>query len=227
MRTLAAGNDVVLLQETHLPEHDPEGLSARVIQLLTSGEFSTWRVAASPAPKDDTYAGVLMWWNTATVEVTETLTLMPGRLQRARVRVLADGTDLIVVNAYLPTKHGTPTVRQAAALEQARGHLQTALDAADDAGDEIAIGGDLQAQTAATLEARKDKGSGHEYDSWLDTMCTENCLLPRRPRRPLPSPPFPLPAPRTLPTHPRPWVGVVVLVAPIPLRCLRLRRCAG
>jgi len=198
-----------------------------VIQLLTSGEFSTWRVAASPAPKDDTYAGVLMWWNTATVEVTETLTLMPGRLQRARVRVLADGTDLIVVNAYLPTKHGTPTVRQAAALEQARGHLQTALDAADDAGDEIAIGGDLQAQTAATLEARKDKGSGHEYDSWLDTMCTENCLLPRRPRRPLPSPPFPLPAPRTLPTHPRPWVGVVVLVAPIPLRCLRLRRCAG
>ena len=177
MHTLAAGNDVVLLQETHLPEHDPEGLSARVIQLLTSGEFSTWRVAASPAPKDDTYAGVLMWWNTATVEVTETLTLMPGRLQRARVRVLADGTDLIVVNAYLPTKHGTPTVRQAAALEQARGHLQTALDAADDAGDEIAIGGDLQAQTAATLEARKDKGSGHEYDSWLDTMCTENCLL--------------------------------------------------
>ena len=177
MHTLADGNDVVLLQETHLPELDPEGRSEQVMQMLTSGEYSTWRAAASPAPVDDAYAGVLMWWNTATVEVTEIQTLTPGRLQRARVRVLADGTDFIVVNAYVPTKRGAPTVRQATILERVRAQIQATIDTADDAGDEIVIGGDLQAQTSATLEARKDTGSVNAYDSWLDTLCAEHCLL--------------------------------------------------
>jgi hypothetical protein len=177
MHTLADGNDVVLLQETHLPELDPEGRGEQVMQMLTSGEYSTWRVAASPAPVDDAYAGILMWWNTATVEVTEIQTLTPGRLQRARVRVLADGTDFIVVNAYVPTKRGAPTVRQATILERVRAHIQATIDTADDAGDEIVIGGDLQAQTSATLEARKDTGSVNAYDSWLDTLCAEHCLL--------------------------------------------------
>ena len=176
MHTLAADNDIVLLQETHLPEHDPEGLSERITQLLTGGEYSGWRVAASPAPADDTYAGVLMWWNATTVEVSDIQTLTPGRLQRARVRVLADGTELIVVNAYVPTKRGAPNARQATVLEQVRSQLQSAIDTADTDGDEIAIGGDLQAQTLTTLEARKHMGSAHEYDLWLDTLCADNCL---------------------------------------------------
>jgi hypothetical protein len=44
---------------------------------LTSGEFSGWRIAASPADADDKYAGVLMWWNSETVEMTDVKVLTP------------------------------------------------------------------------------------------------------------------------------------------------------
>jgi len=176
MHTLAANNDIVLLQETHLPVRDPEGLSSRVTQALTCGEFSGWSVATSPAPEDDTFAGILMWWNTATVEMTGIEVLVPGRLQRARVRIRADGTELIVVNAYVPTRRGNPNARQAAILESVRTQIQHAIDKADEDGDEIAIGGDLQAQSADALDARKATGS-NEYNAWLDSLCAENCLV--------------------------------------------------
>ena len=173
MHTLAANNDIVLLQETHLPVRDPEGLSSRVTQALTCWEFSGWSVATSPAPEDDTFAGILMWWNTATVELTGIEVLVPGRLQRARVRIRADGTELIVVNAYVPTRRGNPNARQAAILESVRAHIQHAIDKADEDGDEIAIGGDLQAQSTDALDARKVTGS-NEYNAWLDSLCAEN-----------------------------------------------------
>ena len=176
MHTLAANNDIVLLQETHLPVRDPEGLSSRVTQALTCGEFSGWSVATSPAPEDDTFAGILMWWNTATVELTGIEVLVPGRLQRARVRIRADGTELIVVNAYVPTRRGNPNARQAAILESVRAQIQHAIDKADEDGDEIAIGGDMQAQSADALDARKATGS-NEYNAWLDSLCAENCLV--------------------------------------------------
>lgn len=107
MSTLAATNDVIFLQETHIPASDTSGLGERVRQLLTSGEYQGWRVAESPAANGDSYAGVLIWWNTDTVEMSDITTLVEGRVQRARMRVRDDGTEMIIVNAYVPTRSST------------------------------------------------------------------------------------------------------------------------
>ena len=69
MRTLASDNDIVLIQETHLPEGDGE-VRARMRNMLTTGEYGQWKLHESPAPADDTSAGVLTWYNAETVEIT-------------------------------------------------------------------------------------------------------------------------------------------------------------
>ena len=100
MRTLALGNDLVVAQETHLPEDEPE-LTNQLKGILTTGEFQGWEVHSSPAPNNDRGAGVLMWFNKEKIEVLEPVrTLVKGRVQWARLRVRSDGTEVALLHVY-------------------------------------------------------------------------------------------------------------------------------
>ena len=183
MKTLAADNDIVLLQELH--EMEPE-LQERLKALLTTGEFASWAVEMSPAAAGDPYAGVMTWYNTETVlleargETAEGRRVysreeVPGRLQTVEVRARADGTKLTLANVYVVPRSGAPSGSALAALTAVREGLQRVADAARAAGAELAIAGDLQAQTARALSASRK--SGNEYDAWLELFTMTNLLV--------------------------------------------------
>ena len=184
MGTLAADNDMVLIQEHHLRAKDSE-LLEQLVALLTTGEFDQWRVIVSPAPDDDPYAGVLIWYNTEAVEVAAIHAggkgahaadgAVPGRLQRVRVRVRADGTRFQLANVYAVPRAGSPSAAQLERTRAVRKGLQVAANEAQEAGEELLIAGDLQAQTARALNA--SRADGNEYDTWLEMFTTENCMM--------------------------------------------------
>ena len=163
MKTLASENDVVMIQETHVASED-EALQRQLRALLTTGEFGTWRMHHSPAPADDAYAGVMIWHDTEKVEIGEVETLVPGRIQRAKVRVLADGTKMTMLNVYLPARSGSPKKAELRRIEETRAQMTKAAEEADEKQEVFVVAGDLQAQTARARAA--GRGETNEYDAW-------------------------------------------------------------
>ena len=174
MRTMATGNEMVLVQETHLPEGEAQ-LRSQLTGLLTQGEYSQWGLEESPAPADDPAAGVMVWYDKTSVEVTNAEEKVPGRMQWMQVRVLADGTKFDLVNVYVPARAGAPTAAQARTLVAVREELQAAADRADATGRELLVAGDVQAQTMRALNAKRAT-RGNEYDAWMHQYTAQNCL---------------------------------------------------
>ena len=126
-----------------------------------------------------------IWYNTDAVEVQtlraekqggrEAAEAVMGRLQRAKVRVRADGTQLHLANVYAVPRTGSPSAAQLERMRAVREGMQAAVDEAQEAGEELLIGGDLQAQTARALSA--SRAAGNEHDAWLEGFLTENCML--------------------------------------------------
>ena len=170
MKTLASENDVVMIQETHVASED-EAMQRQLRALLTTGEFGAWRMHHSPAPADDAYAGIMIWYNTEKVEMGEVETLVPGRIQRAKVRVLADGTKMTMLNVYLPARSGSPKKAELRRTEETRAQMTKAAEEADEKREVFVVAGDLQAQTARARAA--GRGVTNEYDAWLEGYTTE------------------------------------------------------
>ena len=146
MRTLAADNDVVLLQETHLQEMHESGDSNELREqfraLVTTGEFAKWRLLESPATADDKYAGTAVWYNSETAQMEEYNDVIPGRMQTMFCTATTDATGFDLANVYVVPRSGS--AKALAMLERNRKELQAAVDRAEEKGREIAIGGDLQ-----------------------------------------------------------------------------------
>ena len=173
--------DMVVVQESHVCGQD-QGVVDRLRGLLTRGEFEGWRLVEGHVPARGSWAGVLVWYNTAVCALDEEAwtaadktaggregeVLVAGRVLRARVRVLADGTEFDMVNAYMPPNQGGATpVARLVELAATRAALQQAAQEAAKAGRELAVAGDLQGQTRRAREemgvAAQD-GRGSAFD---------------------------------------------------------------
>ena len=130
------------------------------------------RTHHTPAPTDDTYAGVLIWYNTEKVEVSEVETLVPGRIQRAKVRVLADGTEMTMLNVYIPARSGSPKTAELRRLEETRTQMAKAAEEADERQEVLVVAGDLQAQTQVVVWVK-----GAVVVTWWRCTCRENIFL--------------------------------------------------
>ena len=116
-----------------------------------------------------------MWYNATAVEIENGTVAVPvkGRIQRARVRVKADGTRFALTHAYMPTRRGRLTEQQAALQAAARDALHRAAASAHADGLAHVVAWDLQAQATELRE-------GNEHDAWLAGYMMERGARERR-----------------------------------------------
>ena len=159
--TLAGTHDMVLMQELHLQEEEMKTLVA----LLTGGKFAQWKVVQAPATAEDRWSGVMVWYNTEAVEVSDDREEVEGRMQRMKVRVRADGTEFGLVNVYMAL----------AKDKQRQGYMRSRLRSITEeeqaAGRTLIVAGDMQAQSARVISARKTEG--READAWMEAFAME------------------------------------------------------
>ena len=164
---------LVLISETHI-SRDDSAACARMRALLTTGEFAGWALLEAHAPGD--WSGMVVWYNTAGLSVSEARVLVAGRVATARVRSTVDDTvDFRLVAAYRHPQRTQETAQQEAGRRAVDAAITSAVDAAEMGGEEVAVAGDLQAQTRSAAELRgAELGAEGE---WLEGLLAVHDLV--------------------------------------------------
>lgn len=106
----------------------------------TPGEYEAESGEAARAVR----RGVLVMWYPSKVEMTETHTVVEGRIVRMRAKVQRDGREFILYGCYMPT-------RTCEGVRECWKELEDDIIA--NATGEVAVGGDLNAETPGWLRA--------------------------------------------------------------------------
>ena len=215
LRLATAEAGIILIQETHIRKGDKE-LRGELRKWMTTGEYEGWGLAegstkeeSKPGGTRRDYSGVLIWYDRAKYGLAwagkqhtnegpdeqgneEGIEhMVQGHIMRTIVQVKADGTEYVLLNAYLPTgrgrdttgeedraaEYGKPTkdgrkerIQEATKVRTAcRQSMQKAAEQTRGMQMQMAIGGDLQVQTREASEAY-----GGEENSWFDMFCAEH-----------------------------------------------------
>ena len=151
----------MVIGETHLRD-SVEGKCMHT--LLTTSDYAGWQVMAAHAPGGQhDCSGLLVWYNTATVTVTEPAELELGRVASMRVAPVAcPEAAFRLVAAYRVAAAG----QRAQARRRTNAAIECAVESAVRRGEEVAVMGDLQVQTRAAAEAFG--GDFDAEDAWLE-----------------------------------------------------------
>ena len=148
---------LVVVSETRLGAgEDTEAMEHQ----CTCGENAAWEVHSTPRPEGGTgNEGVLVWFDTSAFvrqrhggrECTAE-EIVPGRLLRLRMQVLADGSLFTLLAAYAPPREMYEGQRAHDARLAMWEALEKAVAEEEAAGRCVMVAGDLNAETPVALE---------------------------------------------------------------------------
>jgi hypothetical protein len=110
--------------------------------------------------------GIVIWYKQLEVELTEVCVRVPGRVVSARLRSLVDGSTVVRLGGvYRLPRRACETATDVAAREAVDAAIVDVLEEAENNREEVAIAGDLQAQTV--MAAEWNGCEVNEHDEWL------------------------------------------------------------